>query len=377
MILKSIDYKQHVGKEDEWQLENCILSNINLIVGKNATGKSRLLNIINGLGNIFSRFRKIHFRSGNYSVIFFNYNEEFKYELKYENAHVVKESLEINGENKLKRGSDGKGKIFAKEENKNISFQIPNDEVAILAKKDAIQHPFLIDLYNWGDSIRHYYFGTALGKDVLIHRINNSKLEKDLDLKDTNKNMLRILLKGKDEYGETYFDTICRDMEYIGYEIAKIDIDKLSGVISEVPLWGILLKESDLQFRTEQHEISQGMFRAFSLIVQLNYGIFADNVSCTIIDDIGEGLDFERSSKLIKLIIDKSIKYNQQLIMSTNDRFVMNNVPLEYWSVLVRKGNVVKIYSYNNAKHLFDEFKLTGLNNFDLFSSDYLEKEVK
>ena len=58
--------------------------------------------------------------------------------------------------------------------------------------------------------------------------------------------------------------------------------------------------------------------------------------------------------------------------MATNDRFVMNRVPLEYWSVIRRLPNMSKIYNYQNSKELFDNFEFTGLSNFDFFSSDYL-----
>ena len=113
------------------------------------------------------------------------------------------------------------------------------------------------------------------------------------------------------------------------------------------------------------------MFRALSLIIQLNFAEHESLPSCVLIDDIGEGLDFERSSKLIKLIIEKSKKSKIQLILATNDRFVMNNVPLEYWSIIQRIGDECKIYNYKNSKKLFDDFDLTGLNNFDFFSSNF------
>ena len=63
-----------------------------------------------------------------------------------------------------------------------------------------------------------------------------------------------------------------------------------------------------------------------------------------------------------------------QLITSTNDRFVMNNVPLEYWCVIQRISNVSKIYNHRNAKKQFDNFGLTGLSNFDFFSSGAFEE---
>lgn len=57
---------------------------------------------------------------------------------------------------------------------------------------------------------------------------------------------------------------------------------------------------------------------------------------CIVIDDIGERLDYERSCALIELLMSKATTQQVQLIMTTNDRFVMNKVPLEAWTVLHR-----------------------------------------
>ena len=104
------------------------------------------------------------------------------------------------------------------------------------------------------------------------------------------------------------------------------------------------------------------------------YSILNNIQSCFLIDDIGEGLDYERASNLIKLVIEKAKSNNIQIIMSTNDRFVMNNVPLEYWAIINREGAKVKIFNRNNSNEMFEDFKYTGLNNFDLFSSDFYLK---
>jgi hypothetical protein len=54
----------------------------------------------------------------------------------------------------------------------------------------------------------------------------------------------------------------------------------------------------------------------------------------------------------------------------------MNAVPLEAWSVLQRRGNVCVVRNYANSRTVFDEFKYTGLNNFDFFATDYLTEEI-
>ncbi len=135
---------------------------------------------------------------------------------------------------------------------------------------------------------------------------------------------------------------------------------------------GLFVKEADLADVTDHFDMSQGMFRALSVIVQTTYSAMALNPGCVLIDDIGEGLDFERSFALIRTIVDKAARSSVQLIMSTNDRFVMNAVPLESWSVLRRSGQDSRVYNYTNSKEKFDNFKFTGMNNFDFLATDFL-----
>ena len=60
-----------------------------------------------------------------------------------------------------------------------------------------------------------------------------------------------------------------------------------------------------------------------------------------------------------------------EFILATNDRYVMNVVPLESWTVLVDDTNRTKVFNYFNSKQKFDDFKFTGLSNFDFFSMDF------
>ena len=48
MKLYKLDYSQYEGEPQEWKIVNCTFGDINLIVGKNATGKTRTLNVIRG-----------------------------------------------------------------------------------------------------------------------------------------------------------------------------------------------------------------------------------------------------------------------------------------------------------------------------------------
>jgi energy-coupling factor transporter ATP-binding protein EcfA2 len=374
MILKTLKYSQFAGKLKEWHIDEFNLGKINLIVGKNATGKSRLLNIIGNLANLVSGDVKLVFSSGDYKLLFNHNGNTIEYDLRYDKTKINKEELIIDGNSFLKRGKKGVGTIKAVELNiNNMKFQTPENELACVARRDSVQHPFFDDLFNWGKSFRHYYFGTPLGKDHYAIFIKSEK-DKEFNLKDTNK-VVGLFKKGVKKHGDSFTNQIIKEMDIIGYKIDKIGVSPIPGMFVEgVPakdIQGIYVKESDLNDKTYQLEISQGMFRALSLIIQLNYSQLESTQSFILIDDIGEGLDYDRSTALIKLLIDKANKSPVQLIMTTNDRYVMNNVPLEYWSVIQRIGSLCKIFNYENSKEIFDNFKFTGLANFDFLSTEF------
>ncbi|MFO0173289.1 MAG: hypothetical protein ACK51W_12535, partial [Aphanizomenon sp.] len=251
-------------------------------------------------------------------------------------------------------------------------FQTPLDGVAIFKRRDSIQHPQFEEIYIWANLLRYYEFGTELGKRYL-----GSINTKNIDLKDTDK-VVDIFISGQKKLGESFLKAIKLDMLSIGYNISEIETKSPGTYIifdedDEIPmkLQCLYVQESDLKAKTEQELMSQGMFRALSLIIQVNYSLLAQKPSCILIDDIGEGLDFERSSAMIKLLIDKAKTGLVQLIMTTNDRFIMNGVPLEYWSVIERKVGLTKLHNTHNSKEIFDDFKFTGLNNFDFFATQF------
>jgi len=378
MKLKSLSYSQHKDKPNRWTVKGCTFENIQLIVGKNATGKTRLLNVINGVARILSRQGKLQFLSGDYNIQFDKKGKLINYVLRYEDGKVSFEKFTVNNDVFLKRHRSGKGKIRSIKLKEELEFQIPNDEVAAFAKRDSVQHPFLDDLYAWADNLIHFAFSGNLGQPLLVSSEEALGKMGEIDPKNTAA-VLQKFKNGKDRFGDDFISSILNDMASIGYEVDNIDIEppisiKFKGIAAPI---GFLIKETDLEGPTDQNEMSQGMFRAFSLIVQTNYSQFARIPSCILIDDIGEGLDFERSISLINLITGKVQNTSTQLIMATNDRFVMNAVPLRYWSIIHRSGNTSQMFNRRNSSKIFNEFELTGLNNFDFFSSEYFLRHIK
>ncbi len=377
MKISTLKYTQFEDTPQKWTLENATFEHINLIVGRNATGKTKILNVIKNHALTISRYQKLKFRDGNYEIHFENQGTSTCYSLKYGEKVVKYESLFLNDKNFLTRNEYGEGEIYSAQFERNMKFKVPRDQLALVAKRDALQHPFLEDLFNWADRLIHFSFGTSSGKETFLF-LPEEPAAPQPDLKETEKT-LEIFQAGLNKFPEKFVALIKKDMEFIGYELTDIKLGtpisiQFNGNVPSKPV-GLTVKESDLSDTTDQNSMSQGMHRALTLIIQINFALLEGYPSCILIDDIGEGLDYDRASKLIKLLIRKAEQQQIQLIMSTNDRFVMNNVPLKYWVIVHRIGNRTICYNYQNSKAIFDDFELTGLNNFDFFSSNYYLKD--
>ncbi len=370
MRLKSLEYSEHLGEPDEWTLRGLTLGNVNLLVGKNASGKSRILNIIHNSARGIADGRP--FANGHFSLVFDDNGKESKFELDICDSKIERELFKVDDEILLDRGTAGVGTIFAVKENKHIEFQTPENQPAVMTRRDRIQHPFFEPLHQWAGSLYHYAFGTSLGKDSFAIFIEGGS---DVDPKDPSQ-VVAVFRKGQKDFGDRFVNAIREDFGTIGYSIDEVGIASPRNLRLQNAVRGelaeIYVKEVDLPGRTDQSSMSQGMFRALSIIVQVNYSVLPDSPSCILIDDIGEGLDYDRSCNLIDVLMKKCENTSVQLIMATNDRFVMNRVPLEAWSVVDRQGNHVEIRNYANSKEIFDDFKFTGLNNFDFLAFDYL-----
>jgi len=248
-----------------------------------------------------------------------------------------------------------------------MQIKVPTNQIVAVNRRDEIQHPYLESLFRWAVGLQYYNFGTSMGKENGI--INQQKI--NVNIRDNNQ-VTGMMLKGILEFNDEFTSEIIQSMGTVGYELTQVGVAPNQN--SGVPLHFIFVKEADRDSLTFQHEMSQGMFRVLSLIIQIIYSQHIQQQSTIIIDDIGEGLDFERSVQIISLLIKKSEHSQFQLLMSTNDKFVMNKVALKYWQVIKRSNNVCKLFNFRNSESTFKDFEYTGLSNFDFFTTEFYEK---
>lgn len=358
MILKHINYSENKGKPNSWEINDVSLSKQNLIVGVNATGKSRLLNVIVGFAATLSS--KVKHIDGDWDLIFGNGGGLFyHYYLCIENGLVSKEVIVENDEKYLLKRNLHSAEIYSVINEQNDSFSPPQDEITVNVRRDTEHYPFLEYFIDWAKNLKMYSFSQTLKNNITIPNNQDGFLD--------SLTTIPYIVSSYTSNNPEMIDAIVSDMNSIGYSVDKVYAKAL---LSQGPVntLAVVLKERDLSCETEQINISDGMFRALCVIGILEFILFTGKKGTIIIDDLGEGLDFERSSKLIKLLFDKTQDSEIQLIITSNDRFLINSVDMKNINYLIRHSQSVEALNYLNSKVLFDNSILAGLNNFDLIT---------
>lgn len=336
---------------------------VNLIVGQNATGKTRVMNVLKHCAaQIAGKIPRL--MTGSWTLTF-ETSEKATFDVYCDIAdgEVREERITRNGETLLSRRGES-GKIKNDHNHETKSYEPPRNKLTLHVRRDKKEYPYLEDLFDWGDNYYGYMFASRRPNELLAGPgVESAPLE---SLESVPHLLQEALGKG------VAADAIISDMRRVGYLVEGISIKEL------LPLKAltVALREDGLPCEVEQTEISAGMYRALSTVVIVNF-LRHQQKPCTLaIDDIGEGLDYERSIKLIKLLLRKTEKSNIQLILTSNDRHLLNAVDVRSWNILERKGGKVRAFNYANSKEAFDDFAMTGLSNFD-FLSGQMYKETK
>jgi AAA domain, putative AbiEii toxin, Type IV TA system len=356
MRIKSFSYK-----EDSWEINNLNLGSINLLVGQNGTGKSRTLSKIDRFVKILTQQEK-NFETEEWIVEFVTSdNHILRYELKTLKSknEVVKEVLFYDEEIILDRKrKDSSFKIRTNANSEWETYSPPARKLAISSINDIIKYPQTAKILNWAEN--SYGFEFSFSSKFVSFRE---------ELLNETGNVADLF----DQLNKKQQSTVIENLNLLGFKIDDIEIKRFSN--SGKPFF-LLIDERQLKYSIYHDDLSQGMARTLSLIIYLEFLISRKNPATIVIDDFGEGLDYIRARELGKLAFQKCLNKKIQLIATTNDSFLMDAIDINNWNILKRDGKVVTSFNKQNHPELFENFKFTGLSNFDFFSSDYIDSHL-
>ena len=111
MYLKNFTFRENAGQNTEWLIDNVSLGEINLVVGKNSSGKTRTLNALSDLVNMLMGKGTTATGPVSYELLFKNADSLMKYELSYDQETIGMEKLYMGEDLVMERGTGGTGRV--------------------------------------------------------------------------------------------------------------------------------------------------------------------------------------------------------------------------------------------------------------------------
>ena len=350
MLLKSFKYW-----EPGWSLDGISLGLTNLMVGKNSSGKSRALESLGSIIAFISQ-RKKKFLSPVFNVEL-NFIEEnndiISYSLSLEGGKVSKEELITNNHIIIQRTAASA--LFEGE-----TVNPPANMLLIHVRRDVEKYPVIEKIIKWAEEsiIRSFTDDYAHDKKGLYELFEKFSPEMKSHL---------IEMINSVGFPVAFMDTFESILAKTNNGGADIHPDATEFKV-------IILQEKDVNVPLFLKNLSSGMYRTILLLVLIEQMVSHKKPALLAIDDLGEGLDYSRAKKLGELIFRVCEHHHIQLIATSNEEFMMNIVDINQWNVLVRKGEAVKTITSETCPEEFEDFKFSGLSNFDFFTSSFLNR---
>jgi hypothetical protein len=234
----------------------------------------------------------------------------------------------------------------------------PAGKLLIQVRRDTQRYPEIEEIIKWAEHTTMFVFSniTTSPKSLSPYVISNEP-------------MLPLMFERIPEQKQKQLLSF---MQELGYQIEAIEEHQRENGSKM-----LRIHEKGIGNPLTPFELSNGMFRVFCVLLYMLYSSTLSDARCLIIDHMGEGLDYMRSTRLGKIMFSYCEENHIQLLATSNDSFLMDAVDLQYWNILQRKGG--RVYSLNNknSKELFERFVRTGLSNFDILSSNFIANNTK
>ena len=345
MNLTSFTYK-----EPGWTLAPLSpLQTVNLLVAKNATGKSRTVRAIHAVASFLQMKEANLPRSFAAELCLCGEGDgaiELKYTFSINEGAVESETLTAGDKTLIQRTSTG-AKLG------DVCIAPPAERLVVQTRRDEQLYPEIELLMHWAEGVVFLSFSEISPLAALDVQKERTTIPFG-DLVDalTAEDKVDVLTKART----------------LGYDVESMStFEAVKGVRL------VRIKERTVADEMLGSAVSNGMMRTLYLLCFTAAMKHKPRLSLLLIDDFGEGLDFQRSNELGRIFFNDGPQTGVQLIVSSNDAFLMDVVDIANWQLLRRTNSMVHTLNAQTHPELFRQFRMTGLSNFDLFSSDFVE----
>ncbi len=350
------------GHEAHWKLDGLKLSQFAILTGRNGVGKSRTCNVITN--TIKSIAGRIGLQLGNKRIVIDTAeNTSFEVIINTEqnssNNLFIKEEKLFQIVNDERKFLFDRNNIYDSNISQTVQYSPPDNMLTFHVRRDKVSHPFIEEILR--EISKFHFVNFDEPKMLAVGKL----LEKHLPM-EMLPSMTPICFE--QFVTEDKKKIILDQINSVGFLIE--DIFVLSTVVAargetqKVPM--LYLKEKQVSSPYSIIQASSGMMKMIFLIVTLN---LIESGSCILIDNIGDGLDYRRSIEAMRILEDKAKE--TQIIISTNNEFLLNQTDIRNWNILHRNGSVVKAYNYSNNKEKLIKFSDSGLSNYEYFRDEY------
>jgi len=370
--LKSFEAVEKVGKTLETKINRFPIDDFNLLISDNAQGKSRLLRMLSFFSQLFRDKPKI---------IKSNFSGELAFEVRYsQNVEEVKYEIDIvpsNGENIFHESVTRNGKPVYSSEKKLLFNETAQCEVKnyFIPKNLPALSSINESDFTTINLLRNFFQRIVL---VDSNKSREIKVSPDSIVPDAGgANISSVLNNWKKSYPEIFNEVVNEFMECFPL-IHKIYFTKQD--IQDVMQADVLtLDEDNVDKPILQTQWSDGLIRILYLLMapKIPFNINGERLppSLVLVDEIENGLDFNRLKYIINYLRDHSD--DSQVMISSHSPLVCDFVHPGNWIVVKRKGPELNFMSPKlKEKELDDQLDLFKHKHWDFYTKHISNSEI-
>lgn len=343
MKIKKVAFWDH---ELDWRFEPIYFSNLALLVGVSGVGKTQILKGILSLRQIANgaSLNGLQWDITFSTINNVEYHWQGKFETKKFTAIVPSEEDETNKFRIVQEHLFRNGEVIIERNANEIQFKgtktpklSPFQSVVnILSQEEDIlpvQEAFNKIIYSDNSSLANGIYGM---QEKVISRL----LKENIGLNSIQQSNMPVVLKLLlvSYYYPEIFDKIKQKFIDIFPQVEDVKIEAVEdNDYPSIPDFPVQIKEKGVNNWIFQHNLSSGMLKTLIHISEL---YLSPEGTVILIDEFENSLGINCIDIVTDLIVENK---NIQFILTSHHPYIINNIGMEHWKIVTRKGGIVTV----------------------------------